>query len=150
MLQLFKVLATQLCPALCDLMDCSPPGSSVHGILQEIILEWVGCHSLLQGIFPTQGWNLGLPHCRQILHHLSHQGSLELFKGSCLLSFPVFIITTYSIQKVGRHDTKTLTSIPPPKITTASGEGNGTPTSVLLPGKSHGERSLVGCSPWGR
>ena len=32
-------------------------------------------HSLLQGIFPTQGSNLGLLHCRQILHHLSHQGS---------------------------------------------------------------------------
>ena len=31
--------------------------------------------SLLQGIFPTQGLNPGLPHCRQILYHLSHQGS---------------------------------------------------------------------------
>ena len=31
--------------------------------------------SLLLGIFPTQGWNPGLPHCRQILYHLSHQGS---------------------------------------------------------------------------
>ena len=31
----------QLCPTLCDLMDCSPPGSSVHGILQARILEWV-------------------------------------------------------------------------------------------------------------
>ena len=35
----------------------------------------VGCHFLLQGIFPTQGSNLGLPHCRQTLYHLSHQGS---------------------------------------------------------------------------
>jgi len=35
----------------------------------------VGCHALLQGIFPTQGLNSGLPHCRQILYHLSHQGS---------------------------------------------------------------------------
>ena len=34
----------------------------------------VGCHALLQGIFPTQGLNPGLPHCRQILYHLSHQG----------------------------------------------------------------------------
>ena len=33
----------------------------------------VGCHSFLQGIFLTQGFNLGLLHCRQILHHLSHQ-----------------------------------------------------------------------------
>ena len=35
----------------------------------------VGCHFLLQGIFPTQGSNPGLPHCRQTLHHLSYQGS---------------------------------------------------------------------------
>ena len=36
----------------------------------------VGCHFLLQRIFPTQGSNPGLPHCRQTLYHLSHQGSL--------------------------------------------------------------------------
>ena len=35
----------------------------------------VSGRSLLQGIFPTQGWNPGLPHCRQILYQLSHQGS---------------------------------------------------------------------------
>ena len=35
----------------------------------------VGCHSLLQGIFSTQGSNLGLLHCRQILYCLSHQRS---------------------------------------------------------------------------
>ena len=35
----------------------------------------VDCHFLLQGIFPTQGSNLGLLHCRQTLYHLSHQGS---------------------------------------------------------------------------
>ena len=35
------VLVTQSCPALCDTMDCSPPGSSVHGILQARMLEWV-------------------------------------------------------------------------------------------------------------
>ena len=32
---------THLCPGLCDFLDCSPPGSSVHGILQARILEWV-------------------------------------------------------------------------------------------------------------
>ena len=50
------------------------PGSSVHGILQATILEWVN-HALLRGIFPTQGSNLGLLHCGQILYHLSHQGT---------------------------------------------------------------------------
>ena len=42
-------------------MDCSPLGFSVHGLLQARILEW-SCHSLLQGIFPTQGSNPGLLH----------------------------------------------------------------------------------------
>ena len=42
----------------------------------------VGCHFLLQGIFPTQGSNPGLPHCRQTLYHLSHQGS-PLVLGLC-------------------------------------------------------------------
>ena len=36
-----KVLVAQSCPTLCSPMDCSPPGSSVHGILQARILEWV-------------------------------------------------------------------------------------------------------------
>ena len=70
-------VVSQLCPTLHDPMDCtcSPPGSSVHEILQARILEWVVSHSLLQRIFLTQGWNLGLLHCRWILHCLSHQGS---------------------------------------------------------------------------
>ena len=37
----------------------------------------MGCHFLLQGIFLTQELNPGLPHCRQTLYHLSHQGSLK-------------------------------------------------------------------------
>ena len=45
-------------------MDCSPLGSSVHGILQEEYWS----HSLLQGIFPTQVLNPRLPQCRQILY----------------------------------------------------------------------------------
>ena len=57
-------------------MDCSPPGSSIHRNLQARILEWVAI--LFQGIFPTQGWNPGLWHCRQILYHLSHKGGTPL------------------------------------------------------------------------
>ena len=67
-----KVLVASLCLTLCDPMDCSLPGFSVHGILQARILECVAM--ALQGIFQTQGSNLVLPHCRQILHHLSHWG----------------------------------------------------------------------------
>ena len=44
----------------------------LNGIFQARVLEWA---ALLQGIFPTQWSNPGLPHCRQMLYHLSHQGS---------------------------------------------------------------------------
>ena len=57
----------------CDPMDSSSPGSSVHGILQARTA--LCCHSLLQGIFPTQGMNPGLLHRKQIIYHLSHQES---------------------------------------------------------------------------
>ena len=68
---------TQSCPTLCDPMDCSLPGSSVHGIFQAIVLEWID-YFLLQGIFPTQGLNPGLLRCRQTLYCLSHWGSRQL------------------------------------------------------------------------
>ena len=69
-------LVAQACLTLCDPMDCSPPGSSVHGDSPGKNTE-VSFHALLQGIFPTQGLNPGLPHCRQIFYHLSHYGSPE-------------------------------------------------------------------------
>ena len=78
-----KVKVAQWCLTLCNPMDNSLPGSSVHGILQAILLEWVaipfsrgssqpwiGSHSLLQGIFPTQGSNPGFLHYRRILYQL--------------------------------------------------------------------------------
>ena len=64
----------QSCLALCDPMDCIPPGSSVHGDSPGKNTGGV-CHALLQGIFPIQGSNTGLLHCRQTLYHLSYQGS---------------------------------------------------------------------------
>ena len=63
-------LVAQSCLTLCDPMDCCPPGSSVHGDSPGKNTE-VGCPALLQGIFPTQGLNPGLPHCRWILYCLS-------------------------------------------------------------------------------
>ena len=62
-----KVKVVQPCLTLCDSMDCpwNSPGQNTG----------VGSLSLFQGIFPTQGLNPGLSHCRQILYKLSHQGS---------------------------------------------------------------------------
>ena len=64
-------LVAQSCLTLCDHMDCSPPGFSVHGDSPGKNTG-EGSLSLLHGIFPIQGSNPGLPHCRQILNHLSH------------------------------------------------------------------------------
>ena len=74
-----KVLVTQLCPTLCNPMDCSLLGSPVHGILQARILEWFDI-SFSRGNFPTQGSNPGLPHSGHILYHLSHQGNPRILE----------------------------------------------------------------------
>ena len=68
-----KVKISQSCLTLCDPTDCSAwnsPGQKTG----------VGSLSLLQGIYPTQGSNPGLPHCRQILYQLSHKGSPRILE----------------------------------------------------------------------
>ena len=75
----FSLSHAQSCLTLCDPMDCSldpsvhrnSPGKNTG----------VGYHALLQGIFPTQGSNPGLLHCRRILYRLSHQGSSFHFQA---------------------------------------------------------------------
>ena len=74
------MLVTQSCSTLCHPMDCSPPGSYVHGILQARKQEWVAIP--FSRIFPTQGLNPGLLLCREILYHLSHQRSPDIYKLS--------------------------------------------------------------------
>ena len=61
-------------PALHDPRDCSPPDVSCPWDSPAKNTE-MGGHFLLQGIFPTQGTDSSLLHCRQILYHLSQQGS---------------------------------------------------------------------------
>ena len=68
------MLVTQLCPTLCNPMDCRLPGSSVCGILQARKLEWLAI-PFSRGISPTQGLNPGLLHCREVLYHPTYQGS---------------------------------------------------------------------------
>ena len=72
-------LVAQSCLTLWDPTDCSSPGFSVHWDSPGKNTE-VGCHALLQGIFPTQRSNPGLPHCRQILCHLSHGGNPRILE----------------------------------------------------------------------
>ena len=72
-------LVTQSCPVLCNSVDCSPLGFSVHGDSPGKNTE-PDCHALLQGILPTQGSNPGLPHCRWILNCLSYQRSSRILE----------------------------------------------------------------------
>ena len=69
-----KVQVTESCPTLCNHSPWNSPGQNPA----------VGSLSLLQGIFPTQGLNPGLPHCRQILYQL-HRGSPEPFEVAIIL-----------------------------------------------------------------
>ena len=69
----YFVLVTQLCLTLCDPMGCSPPGSSVYGILQARILEWVAVPSSRDLLTRELNPRCPFPHCRRILYHLSHQ-----------------------------------------------------------------------------
>ena len=78
----FCCLVAKSCLTLCHPMDCSPPGSSVYGILQAKNTG-VGCHFLLQGIFSTEESNLGLLHCRWILYWESYQGSPKIYVILC-------------------------------------------------------------------
>ena len=96
----------QSCPTISDPMDCSLPGSSVHGIFQARVLEW--------GAIAFKG---GVNLCIWGYWYFSQQSWFQL----------VFHPAQHFSWCRQWH-----------------------PTPVLLPGKSHGQRSLVGCSPWGR
>ena len=79
------VKVTQSCSALCDPTDYSlqnSPGQDTG----------VGSLSLLQGIFPAQGWNPGLPHCRQILYQLSHKKPIIISYISTHLTWMLYSI----------------------------------------------------------
>ena len=64
MCESMRATLLQSCPTLCDLMDCSPPGSSVHGILQARILEWVAISS-------SRGSSWSNLHLSRLLHWFS-------------------------------------------------------------------------------
>ena len=111
------------CLILCDPMDCSPPGSSVHGILQARILEWVAI-SFFRGSSQSRNWTQVSLHWRQILYHLSHQGSPSVNKVDSkghehmnstagtqlmLIPFPSGPMKAFFWKlKLGTHSPKTL------------------------------------------
>ena len=156
------VLVIHLCLTVCNPVNCSPP----------VFCPWnfpgqntgMGNHSLLQWVFPTQGSNPDLPHCRQILYHLSHRwGMLIMGKARHAWwrrqwhSTPVLLpekshgwrslvgCSPRGGLRVG-HDWATSFSL----FTFTHWRRKWQPTPVFLPGESQGRGSLVGCRIWGR
>ena len=77
--ELVKVFMSHLCLTLCNLMGCSTPGSSIHGTSKGRILEWAATSFSRRSSWPRDFLDPGLLNGRQILYHLSHQGSLLKF-----------------------------------------------------------------------
>ena len=122
----------------------------------------VGCHALLQGIVPTQGSNPGLPHCRHILYHLSHQerpyviviiyrynfgeGNGTPLQYSCFENPMDRGAWWAAVHGVAKSQTQlrdfTFT------FTFMHWRRKWQPTPVFLPGESQGQGSLVGCHLW--
>ena len=79
-----------------DPMNCSPPGFSVHGILQASILKWVAISSS-RGIFPTQGSNSGLLHWQVASLPLSRPGSSYRYVYWCF-TYSELLHFTFSLE----------------------------------------------------
>ena len=117
----------QSCLTLSDPMDCSPPGSSVHGICQARVLEWgaiafSGIHRLLKGKFNLWGRNKLFP--------LYGGSQVALVERTCLTMREMYEMQVRSLgQEVPlRREWQ--------------------PTLLFLPRESHGQRNLLGYSPW--
>ena len=84
----------------CDPMDCSPPGSSLHGISQARMLEWVAISFSRRFFFPTQGSNPCLLHWQLYSLPLSHQGSpFTSFRSDQSLSRVRLFVTPWTVAR---------------------------------------------------
>ena len=106
---MYVCVHAQLCPTLCDPMDYSPPGFSVHGIFQARIAEWV---SSSRGIFLTQGSNLSLLYllyCRQILY-LWATGEAQDLKNPGWIQWLLLLLTEFLLHLHESHLFPSLSS----------------------------------------
>ena len=159
-----KVNSTRLCLTLSDAMDCSLPGSSVHWILQERILEWVA-------IPFSRGSSQ--PRDRTQVSHIAGGFFTVWAIREVLKSMYCFLIYQLPrmVEKFSRiYLWSPKRSLTVPFLTLLHGSLLWTimlkehfksfkvhlwrrkwqPTPVFLPGKAHGQRSLAGYRPWGR
>ena len=100
------VVVTQICVRMYStakscLTPCNPIGCSHQAPLSMGLSRqkyWSGCHFLRQGIFPTQGLNPRLPHCRWILYCLSHHGSTRILGW---VAYPFYRASSGSRNRTG-------------------------------------------------
>ena len=121
------MLVGQSCPTLCDPVDYNPPGPSVHGFLQARILEWVAIPSPED--FPN-------PEIKPMSPAL---------QADSLLSEPDGASGKEPSCQCRRYKRPGLS----PWVGEIPWSRKWQPTPVFLPGESHGQRSLVGYTPWG-
>ena len=125
MLQYVLCLVAQSCPTLCDPMDCSPLGSSVHGILQAM--------SSSRGSSQPRGWTP--------VSHIAGR-FFTIWATREAQEYLEWVASPFS-RRSSWHRNRTGVSC------IAGWRRQWHPTPVLSPGRSHGRRSLVGFSPWG-
>ena len=99
----------QSCPTLCDPMDCSPPGSSVHGILQARMLEWAAMPSSRGSSWPRDQTHVSYVSWvsnihRQVLYHQCHLGSPFLFISYTYILLDLYIHYKKDTKKWEKND----------------------------------------------
>ena len=111
----------------CDPIDWSLPGFSAHGISQARIWEWVAIFFSRRSSQPREWTQVSCTGRRILYHWATREAHVCVCVCVCVYIYTYILIHTYiHIWRRQWH-----------------------PTPVLLPGISHGWRSLVGCSPWG-
>ena len=108
---IYMLMCVCVCVCVCVIHSVMSNSLQVYGLQpSRLLCPWdslgkntgVGCHSLLQGIFLTQGQNLGLSHCWQILYGLSHHGSpymlisVHIYQHLCMINPQGEKTATYS------------------------------------------------------
>ena len=160
------VSVIQSCLTLCSPMDCSLPGSSVHGILQTRILEWVDIPSSRGSSQPRdRTWcsciagrffTVWVTREAQYKPYINVVWLARMRLGKKEQSFLLWWLLDILCMEVGGGVQAVkvfeLLYLEYPFFTKTCSmflRRHWRPTPVLLPGKSHGWRSLAGCSPWG-
>ena len=142
------------CTTLCNLLDCNPPGSSVHGISQARILEWVAISFSRRSSQPGNwtwvscivGRGFTVWATREVLwrrHAIIYQTGIDRDTATDTDELHWWLSDTEPACNAG--DLGSL-----PGLRRFPWRRKWQPAPVFLPGKSHGQRSLVSCNAWGR